>query len=80
MELPRTHEIQAIHIEGMEDRDKCYIPLWHNADETEIKGHDSACPSAFTRIGAGMLGYVGDFPLQPETIRLMKCMIGNVSI
>ena len=78
--IRHSYPIKAVHIEGVEDRDKIY---YHETEDygsiAAIPGHDSACPSAFTKIGAGYLGYVGDFPLLIGTVRLIEAMIGKSS-
>lgn len=78
--MKESYEIEAVHIEGVEDREKFYVPLRFDLNVTKINGRDSACTSAFTRVGAGYLGYVGDFPLQFGTVRVMKVMIGELSL
>ncbi|KAL8819846.1 MAG: hypothetical protein Q9191_007644, partial [Dirinaria sp. TL-2023a] len=75
-EMNLNYPIKAVHIEGVEDRDKLYYPwLEDTGDIASIQGHDSACPSAFTKIGRGYLGYVGDFPLRVGTVKVIKAMI-----
>lgn len=74
-----SYNIDAVHIEGVEDREKFYVPLCSDENVTKINGRDSACTSAFTRVGAGHLGYVGDFLLQSGTVKVMEVMIGESS-
>ena len=75
--MTESYPIKAVHIEGVEDRDKVYIPgTLGSVMISSIKGHDSACTAAFTRIAAGYLGYIGDFPLEYGTVKIIKAMIG----
>ena len=75
--MKESYPIKAVHIEGVEDRDKVYIPgTLSSVTISSIKGHDSACTAAFTRIAAGYLGYIGDFPLEYGTVKIIKAMIG----
>lgn len=57
--MRERYDLEATHIEGVEDRDKFYVPLHFDWNVTKINGRDSACTSAFSRVGAGYLGYVG---------------------
>jgi len=77
--MKESYDIKAVHIEGVKDRQKLYVPLRFDWNVTKINGRDSACTSAFTRVGAGYLGYVGDFPLQFGTVKVTKVMIGESS-
>lgn len=80
-ELGPNYKIKAVHIEGVDDRDKMYYPWAEDKGSiARVPGHNSACPSAFTKIGAGYLGYVGDFPLKYGTVKIMKAMISESSL
>ena len=77
-EMNLNYPIKAVHLEGVDDREKVYYPWSKDSGAiAKIKGHDSACPSAFTKIGGGYLGYVGDFPLRFGTVKIIKAMIGK---
>lgn len=77
-ELTETYAIHAVHLLGVADHEKLYIPYEQEHESIQlITGHEEACSAAFTRVGDGLFGYVGDFTFELGTRGVIKAMIST---
>ena len=75
--LETTYEIQAIHLMGVAPHERVYVEESKKPSSTDYaEDHLDGCSAAFAQVGAGYLGYVGDYCMESGTIALLMAMLG----
>ena len=77
--LTTTYNVKALHLKGVKAEDVLYAPTEDSRVESRVFAPDrvdlSNVPVAYTRIGGGFLGYVGDVNAEMESTSVILAML-----
>jgi hypothetical protein len=77
--LPTSYSMKAVHLEGVKAEDVLYAPTEDSRVQSFVfppsKVDLSGVPVAYTRIGGGFLGYVGDVNAEKESTSVILAML-----
>jgi len=77
--LTSPYSIKAVHLKGVEAEDVLYAPTEDSRVESHVFPPSavdlSNVPAAYTRIGDGFLGYVGDVNAEEESTSVILAML-----
>lgn len=77
--LPTSYSMKAVHLKGVEAEDVLYTPSADSRVESHVFAPEpvdlSHVPAAYTRIGDGFLGYIGDVNAEEESTSVILAML-----